>query len=193
MDEHPKVDQFNRSLERIFQSQSPGRGNLTVEDRRALGFVKRALEIDLSKQSKTRERLRHHLEEMAILQLPRGHKFSLKILFKPRGLSWIGLVVLVQIAIGLIFGSMSANTHTPTLLESMGCVTPPTESIWSQKTDVNPTWSTGQKSTEAGSLQLMDNPRPIPTPLAPYAGLASLSDTSFPSATPWLTRSPVEP
>jgi hypothetical protein len=193
VNEYRRIEQFNQQLDRMLRSLPPGKGKLTIEDRRALVLAKRAARIDLSQQSKAQKKLRQHLEELAMIRLPHTSSLSLNLLFKPGRLSWIGLVVLIQLVVGSIFGNMSIFSHTPISLQSIGCVTPPASSFITLSPEVNPTGWIARNSSGSESRLAQENPRPVPTPLAPPNNTVFPQDTSAPLATPLLVKNPVEP
>jgi len=193
MNEYRRIDQFNQQLNRVLQGRLPGRGKLTVEDWRALALARRTAQIDLSQQSKVREKLRQHLEELAMLRLHHTGNLSLNLLFKPGRLSWIGLVVMVQLVLGSVFGNMSTYSHSTTSPRSISCVTPPASSFLTQSPEADPIWWIAQNSFESETHLALENPRPVSTPLAPPTDTVLPQDTAAPLATPLLVRNPIKP
>ncbi len=193
MGEDRSIDQFNKKLDRILQGFPPGRGNLPVEDRNILTFARHTAQIDLSYQSKVKEKLRQSLEVQAMRRLPHACNFSLKFLFKPGRLSWIGLVILVQLVLGSMFGYMIESSQSDTPHQSIGCVTPPAQSYYTQSPDPNTTWWVAQNSDSSVSHSSLENPRPIPTPLAPINNQYITQQTYSSSATPLIIDNSIKP
>ena len=192
MNEHRSIDQFNQKLDRILQGLPPGGGKLTMEDRYTLALAKRTAQIDLSQQSKAQEKQRQRLEELAMLRLPHSRSLTLALLFKPGRISWIGLVVLVQLVLGSVFGNMSTYPHTTTP-RSIVRVTPLASSFLIQSPEADPTWWKAQNSFGSGTHMALENPQPVPTPLAPPSKTVFPQDTTYLLTTPLLVKSPVKP
>jgi hypothetical protein len=164
-----------------------------MEDRYTLALAKRTAQTDLSQQSKAQEKQRQRLEELAMLRLPHSRSLTLALLFKPGRISWIGLVVLVQLVLGSVFGNMSTYPHTTTTPRSIVRVTPLASSFLIQSPEADPTWWKAQNSFGSGTHMALENPQPVPTPLAPPSKTVFPQDTTYLITTPLLVKSPAKP
>jgi len=193
MDDRQNIDQFSHKLDRILQGLPPGRGELTIEDCNALAFAKRVGQIDLSEQSKAQLKARHHLEELATIRLPHASNLSPSLLFRPKRLSWIGLALLVQLVLGSLFGSMSAPSYTSASIQSNDRITPPAALSFTQSPEIYLTWRTATNYTGSEIQKVVDNPQPVPTPLAPLTNTVLPQGVVPTNATPQQGENPFEP
>ncbi len=161
-----QVERFNQELDAILQGRLPESQDLAEGDRQALDVARQLAALDLSSQSRVRQRLRQDLvsrvrqspvgipgkwSATGLLATPNGPVFSLLRVLP-------GTLFLVMLA--LLFGWMFSGltrlevTHSP--MPATAYVTPGDRLESSPATTNN---STLQSRTIA--------PRPIPTPLAP--------------------------
>jgi hypothetical protein len=193
MNEYLSKEQFNQKLDRILQGLPSGSEKFRLEDRRALALAKRASQIDLSRQSKVQEKLRQRLEKLALQQLPRNSSLSLKLLFKPKRLTWIGLVVLAQLVLGSLFGYMSEYSQAADSFRAIGCVTPPTSLSLTQRPETDATGWIVQNSNGSEPHPDLENPQPVPTPLAPPTRMTFPQDATSSMATPLMAQNRIGP
>jgi len=180
MDNSRRIDNFNKHLDYILQGGSWDIRKLCPEDKRVLALAKGMTNLDLSRESKIQEKLRQRLEEKARNQLPNKRKLSLNLLFRPRSFFWIGLVVLVQVVVGLILGDMVAQLVFTPQPKVDTFITPPVSSILTQRPILEEFgWDTlKHRTSRYQSTQL--HASPIPTPKAPLSSELLLQITDLP-------------
>jgi len=181
MDNNQRVKNFNKQLDSLLSGLSWSSKELSSEDRRALLLARDMTQLDLSGQSKVQETLRQCLKEKATRQLPSTRKLSINLLFRPRQVTWIVLIVSVQLIIGLIFGDMIAQLVFTPQPAVKTYTTPPVSTSLIQRPlidEFNRNASMNQNS-EWQQTELFVYP--IPTPAAPLSKEESLRTTVLPA------------